>query len=136
LHLSLFKPRSHSSDQFLATVSKTVRPVLVRLSCLSLCAGCDVGVLWPNGSMDQDQTWHAGRPRYWPHCVRWGHSSPFHKGVQPQYSAHICCAQMASSIKTPLGMEVGLGPGHTVLDGDPAPPKNGHSPSLFGPYYR
>jgi len=23
----------------------------------------------------------------------------------------------------PLGKEVGLGPGHTVLDGDPAPPQ-------------
>jgi len=27
----------------------------------------------------------------------------------------------------PLGMEVGLSPGHIVLDGDPAPPK-GHTP--------
>jgi len=27
----------------------------------------------------------------------------------------------------PLGMEVGLGPGHIVLDGDPAPPSKGHS---------
>jgi len=25
----------------------------------------------------------------------------------------------------PLGTEVGLGPGHTVLDGDPAPPQKG-----------
>ena len=24
-----------------------------------------------------------------------------------------------------LGMEIGLGPGHTVLDGNPAPPKRG-----------
>jgi len=28
---------------------------------------------------------------------------------------------MAGWIKMPLGMEVGLGPGHIVLDGDPAP---------------
>jgi len=29
-----------------------------------------------------------------------------------------------------LGMEVGLGPGHTVLDGDPPlPPPKGHSPN-------
>ena len=27
----------------------------------------------------------------------------------------------------PLGMEADLGPGHIVLDGDPAPPKKGHS---------
>jgi len=35
----------------------------------------------------------------------------------------------------PVGMEVGLGPGHTVLDGDPAPPPKkgaGHTPN-FGP---
>jgi len=25
---------------------------------------CDVGVLWPNGLMDQDETWHAGRPMF------------------------------------------------------------------------
>ena len=30
--------------------------------------------------MDQDETWHAGRPRPWPHCVRWGFSSPSPKG--------------------------------------------------------
>ena len=35
----------------------------------------------------------------------------------------------------PLGMEVGLGPGHIVLDGDPAGPfpKKGRSPPIFGP---
>jgi len=31
-----------------------------------------------------------------------------------------------------LCMEVGLGPGHIVLDGDPAPPKWAHPP-IFGP---
>ena len=35
-------------------------------------------------------------------------------------------------MKTPLGMEVDLGTGHIVLDGDPAPLQNGHSsPLLF-----
>jgi len=34
-----------------------------------------------------------------------------------------------------LRMQVGFGPGHIVLDGDPAPsPKKGHSPSIFGPH--
>jgi len=32
-----------------------------------------------------------------------------------------------------LGLEVGLGPGHIVLDGDPSPPK-GAEPPNFGPY--
>jgi len=44
--------------------------------CLSVCLSCNVGVLWPNGWVDQDA----------------------------------------------LGMEVGLGPGHIMLDGDSAPP--------------
>ena len=35
-----------------------------------------------------------------------------------------------------LGKEVGLGPGHIVLDGDPAPPpqKLGHNPHFCGPF--
>jgi len=40
-------------------------------------------------------------------------------------------------IKIPLGMEVGLGPGHFVLNGDPAPPtpKGAQSlPPVFGRY--
>ena len=32
---------------------------------------------------------------------------------------------MAAGIKMPLGMEVGLGPGDFMLDGDPAPPQKG-----------
>jgi len=34
----------------------------------------------------------------------------------------IHCGQTVGRIKMKLGMQVGLGPGHTVLDGDPAPP--------------
>jgi len=36
-----------------------------------VCPVCGVGVLWPHGSMDQDETWHGGRPRPRPHCARW-----------------------------------------------------------------
>jgi len=97
--------------------------------CLSLCLSvcpvysvCNLGVLWPNGWMDQDETWHAGSPRPWPHCVRWGPSSPPLKGGRvPQFSAHICCGEMAVWIKIPLGSKVGLSPSDIVLDGDPAP---------------
>jgi len=32
------------------------------------------------------------------------------------------CGQTAAWIKMPLGMEVGLGPDHILLDGDPATP--------------
>ena len=32
------------------------------------------------------------------------------------------CGQTVGRIKMKLGLQVGLGPGHIVLDGDPAPP--------------
>jgi len=33
-----------------------------------------------------------------------------------------------------LGMEVGLGPGHIVLDGTSSPPQKGAEPPIFGPF--
>ena len=33
------------------------------MGLLSICPVCNVGVLWPNGWMDQDETWHRGRPQ-------------------------------------------------------------------------
>ena len=48
--------------------------------CLSVCPVCDVRALWPNSWKDQDETWHAGRPRPWPHSVKWGPISPPPKG--------------------------------------------------------
>jgi len=52
------------------------------------------------------------------------------KGHGPQFSAHVGCGQTAGWTKMPLGVEVGLGPGDFVSDGDPAPPeKKWHRPS-------
>jgi len=50
-----------------------------------------------------------------------------------QFLAHVYCGQMAGWMKTPLGTEVDLGPGHIVLDGVPAPVKGAQQPPLFGP---
>ena len=42
------------------------------------------------------------------------------------------CGQTAGWIEMPLDTEIGLGPGHIVLDGDPAPlPKKGGTASQF-----
>jgi len=42
------------------------------------------------------------------------------------------CGQTVGRIKTKLGIQAGLGPGHIVLDGDPAPPlPKGHGPLQF-----
>jgi len=48
----------------------------------------------------------------------------------------VYCDQTAGWIKMPIGVEVGLGPGHNALDGDPAhlPKKGAQLPfPIFGP---
>jgi len=62
--------------------------------------------------MDQDATWFGGRPRPRPYCAR---------GAQPPiFGPCLLCT------------EVGLGPDHIVLDGDPAPHLKGAQSPLFG----
>jgi len=46
------------------------------------------------------------------------------RGAAAPTSAYVYCGQPAGWT-LPLGMEVGLGPGHIVLDQDPAPPRKG-----------
>jgi len=88
-------------------------------------------LLWPNGCMDQDSTWHRDRPQPRRLCDRWGPSPPPQKGggAPSQFLANFYCAQTSGCITMPLGMEVGLSPGDFVFDGDPAAsPKRGRSP--------
>ena len=54
-------------------------------------------LLWPNGCMDQDDTWQGGRPQPRRHCVRWGPSSPHPKGHCPQFSAHVVAKRLDGS---------------------------------------
>ena len=65
------------------------RPFVKRFALCRLCyrtvvclSVCDVRALWPNGWTDQDETWHAGRPRPWPQCVM-GTQHPLPKGHRP-----------------------------------------------------
>ena len=94
--------------------------------------------------MHQDATWYGGRPHPRGLCVRWGSSPPpFPKrrrssGAEPpQFSAHVYYGQTAGWSKMALGMEVGLGPVHIVLDGDTAspPPKRWQSPQFSAHLY-
>jgi len=123
---------------FVKRVALCYRTVVltVDMSCLSQTV-CDIRVLWPNGWMDQYETWHGGRPPPRPQCGRWGTSSP-EKRTQPQFSAHVRCSQTASCIKMPYGTEVGLCPGDIVLDGGSAPPPQREGtqqpPPIFGQY--
>ena len=49
-----------------------------------------------------------------------------------QFLAHVYCGQVAGWMKTTLGKEVDLRPGHIVLDGVPAPAKGAQQPPLVG----
>jgi len=100
---------------------------VVCLSCLSVY---DVGVLWPNGWIDQDETWH-GIGHDLGHIVLDGYPAPLKRGQSSPFSAHVHCGQTAGWIKMPLGMEEGLGRSDFVLS--PSPKKRGNSPPILGP---
>jgi len=85
--------------------------------------------------MDQDATLYGGKP-----CpgdvVLDGVAAalPHKRGTARQFSVHVYCGQAAGWMKTPLGTKVDLGPGHIVLDGDPAPlTKGAQQPPSFRP---
>jgi len=119
--------------RFCATLCKTVRPMLSD-RCLSVCPVlCDIGVLRPNGWMDQDETWHAGRSRPWPRCVRWGPSSPFPKrGPSPSPIFGPCLLRPNGWMDRGATWYGGRPrPNDIVLNGDPGPaPPKGHSPQF------
>ena len=103
--------------------------------CLSVY---NVGVLWPNGLTDQDETWRAGRPRPWPHRVRWGPSSPSPKGAQPPiFSIYLlrpngCMDQDVTwygGRPRPRRLCVGWGPRH------PLPKRGRSSPPQFSAHF-
>jgi len=59
--------------------------------------------------MDQDETWHRGRPRHRPHIVLDGDPAPPKMGHSPnlgapKFSVHVHCGQTAGWIKTALGI--------------------------------
>ena len=100
---------------------------------------CNIGVLWPNGWMDQDETWHGGlevglSPD---HIVLDRDPASPKRGTATNFQSMSVVAKQldGSRIKMPLGTEVGLGPGDILLDGDPTPPKRGTAapPLLFSP---
>jgi len=107
---------------------KRFRPMLSD-RCLSVCPVLSVTLLYCRQTVgrnrtDQDETWHAGRPRLQTHCVRWGSSSlterhtaaPHIRNLRAQAlpasvqsAVDVYCGQTAGLIKMPLGREVGLG---------------------------
>jgi len=102
--------------------------------CLSVLSVCDVGALWPNGCMDQDETWHAGRPHLWPDCIRWRLRSHSPKGAQPPNFRPISVVAKLMDA-TWYGGRPQL-KRHWVRWGPSSPyPKRGHSPQFLAHVY-
>jgi len=73
------------------------------LSTLSVCLSvCDVGVLWPNRWMDQDETWHGGIGLGPGHIVLYGALQllPSHrkKHSSPLFSVSVYCGQTVAHL--------------------------------------
>ena len=82
--------------------------------------------------MDQNETWHRGRPPPRTHCVTDPAPPPKKRGHSPQILAHVRCGQTARWIKMPLGIDVGLGLGDFVLDGGHSSLQKGAQTPIFG----
>ena len=93
-----------SATVILFVVSVTGRPLQVTvhpalrdrcpvLSCPVCLSVCNIGVLWPNGWMDQDTISYGSRPRRRRHVLD-GDPAPPRKGTQqlPHFSAHVILA--------------------------------------------
>ena len=131
LNTSLYST-SHSVNQsinrFWATVCKTVRRML-SVRCLSVCPVCNVRALWPNGWTDQDETWHAGRPRHGHIVIDGDPATPPSNGhSSPIFGPYLFRPNGCMDQDVTWYGAIGLGPGDFVLDGDPAPcPTRGQS---------
>jgi len=99
---------------------------------------CNVGVLWQNGWVDQDETWHGGRPLPRPHCARWGPSSPSpKKGHTPNLILGPCLLWpngWMDQDATWYGGRPWYRP-HCVRWGPSSLPKMGHSPTFQSMVY-
>ena len=90
-------------------------------------------LLWPNGWIDQDGTWHGGGARSRPHCDRWG--------PRPQKRHHPAifgpCLGWPNGCMYRDTTSYGGRPQprrHYVRWGPSSPPLKGHSPPTFGQY--
>jgi len=66
---------------FWTTVCKMRFALCYLTAILSVLSVCNVGVLWPNGWMDQDATWYEDRSRPRPHVLD-GDPTPTERGTE------------------------------------------------------
>jgi len=121
----------HFGRPFVKRLALCYRTVVLS-ACLS-CRVCDIGILWPNGWMDEDETCHTDRLRQWPQCLRWGPTYSSQKGdADPNFRPMSVVAKWLHGLRYHLVWSIGLCPSDFVLDGDPVPLlKKGAEPPNF-----
>ena len=84
--------------------------------------------------MDQDETRHAGRPRPWPHCVRWGPTYLPLRGKPPNFWPISVAAKWLHGSRCHLVWRKAPAQATLCSMGTLLPlPKRGHSPQISGP---
>ena len=98
-------------QQFVKPSGSLIHPIVwpETVRWIKLPLGIEVGLSIGHTVLD----WDPAPPFLLP--PKRGTATPFNLLV------HVYCGQTAGWIKMPLGTEVDIGPGDTVLDGDPAP---------------
>jgi len=88
-------------------------------------------LLWPNGCVDQYATCTEVGLGLRDIVLYGDQAPPPLKGSSPhpQLLANVRCGQTAAWTKMPLGMEIDLGPGDFLFDGDAATPRNRAHPA-------
>jgi len=92
--------------------------------CLSVLSVCDVGLLWPNVWMYQDDTWHGGRPQPWPHYVRYDPAHAPSKEHSPPIFMYAVAKRLDGS-RCQLVWKRPRPKRHCVRGGTQFPPKRG-----------
>jgi len=120
---------------FRRPLQATVHPMLRDRCpvCRSVLSVCNIGVLWPNGWMDQDATWYEDRPRPRPHCFRWGPSSPRKTAQHSRptlFSPWLLWPNCGMDHNT-TWYGSSLGPGDIVYMGTQLPHGKGHNSPRF-----
>ena len=99
-----------------------------RFACIRIIRG--LCLLWPNGWMDQNAISYRGRPRPRPQTVV-SVLSVCLSCMSVLSVTLVYCGQTVGWIKMKFGTQVSLGPGHIMLNGNPAPPPKGAQPPNF-----
>ena len=87
-------------------LTEIIKNLNMLLIYLLFCPVCVIGILWPNGWMDEDATWYGGRPRPRRHCVTWRPgSAPFQKGGQQPHHFRVTLWYMGTQLPQRKGAQ-------------------------------